>query len=84
MTSKIARHFTVSEEYGENFKKAYYTFKHQLVFDIKSRRSTPLNPYSDETEGYDFSFAGQYPLQQCNIVLTTNGMFCTDEDVQNC
>ena len=50
----------VPDGYHENFRRAYWTFKHARVYDPKLRRLRPLNPTPPELEkeGADTSFLG--------------------------
>lgn len=52
----------VPDEYVEGFVKANNTFLYQLVFDPRSRKVVPLNPYPDNIDPASLSYAGQYPF----------------------
>ena len=54
---------TVSVDYIEGFFKALNTFKYQLVFDPRSRKLIPLNPYEPDVDPSDLYYAGPYPFQ---------------------
>ena len=59
----------VPDGYHENFRRAYWTFKHARVYDPKLRRLRPLNPTPPELEkeGADTSFLG--PLMHDAIAV---------------
>uniref|UniRef100_A0A3B3SBD2 Exonuclease 1 n=1 Tax=Paramormyrops kingsleyae TaxID=1676925 RepID=A0A3B3SBD2_9TELE len=49
----------VPDEYVEGFVKANNTFLYQLVFDPRSRKVVPLNPYPDNIDPASLSYAGR-------------------------
>ncbi|GAB6031733.1 Rad2 nuclease [Chamberlinius hualienensis] len=48
----------VTKEYIKNFIQADNTFLYQLVFDPLKRRLVPLNPYKDDINPSELSYAG--------------------------
>ena len=53
---------TVTPDYVEGFFKANNTFLYQLVFDPIDRKLKPLNPYPDDINPQDLTYAGPYLL----------------------
>ncbi|CAN0405293.1 unnamed protein product [Lampetra planeri] len=51
---------TVPEEYIEGFVRADNTFRYQLVFDPISRQLCPLNPYPEDLDSSQLSYAGAW------------------------
>ena len=58
----LNRSVTVTDEYIEGFVRANNTFLYQLVYDPNDKMIKPLNPYPEDIEIQDLSYAGQYPL----------------------
>ena len=60
---------SVTDEYIEQFTRAFMTFKHQVVFDPRSRKRQPLTPKTDTCCGQqlnhpeDMAFAGRFVLR---------------------
>ncbi|KAK7901729.1 hypothetical protein WMY93_018498 [Mugilogobius chulae] len=48
----------VPDSYLEGFVRANNTFLYQLVFDPRSRRVVPLNPYDDKVRPEELNYAG--------------------------
>jgi len=57
----------ITDEYIQQFTNAMVTFKHQVVFNPKTRKRQPLTPITDTCCGIqghpqDMTFAGRYSL----------------------
>ncbi|KAK2576478.1 hypothetical protein KPH14_005809 [Odynerus spinipes] len=62
------RSLTVSQEYRDDFVKAFITFKHQLVFCPLQRRQVRLNPPTADVTPDQLRYAGE-EIDDCDKAL---------------
>ena len=55
----------ISKEYIENFEKADKTFQFQIIFDLKKRKQSPLNPTNEI-----YQYAGMYIFSMIKFNFT--------------
>ena len=49
---------------NDKFRTANLTFLYQIVYDPFERKMKPLNPYADDVDGIDLSFAGEVIIDE--------------------
>ena len=64
LSTYLKANITVPQEYVDGFIAADNTFLYQLVYDPLRRKLKPLNPYPQDINKSELSYAGEYMPQQ--------------------